>query len=93
MREVLLLYGTAFTSELLHNRCHVDRISANHSIGDQVETQGLMREVRRALPSELAFVGHHQEGAQIMQGLAFIELSGDAATVLRLGIPPQQTAS
>jgi hypothetical protein len=47
-----------------------------------------MREVPRALPSKLAFVGDHQEGAEIMQGLAFIELSGDAASVLRLGIPP-----
>jgi hypothetical protein len=38
MREVLLLYGIAFTSKLLHDRRYVDRIPANHGIGDQVET-------------------------------------------------------
>jgi hypothetical protein len=42
MGEITVLHGIAFLLELLHHRCHVDRIPDDDGICDQIETQRLM---------------------------------------------------
>jgi hypothetical protein len=89
MGEITLLHRIALLLELLHRCRHIDGVLYDDRIGDQIEAAGLMGQFLAPSAAQLAPVGDEQVRTQVVECLAFIELSQDAASVLLVGIPPQ----
>jgi hypothetical protein len=87
--EVTVLNRIALTFELINHCGYIDRIPEDDGIGDEIEVTGLMDEFLPSFAAELAFVGEHEIGAQIMESLSLIELAQHPAAIVRVGVPLQ----
>ena len=59
----------------------VDRVPADHSVGDQVEAERLIGLILGSPVADLGLVGEEDEPAEGVEGLAFAELALDTAPV------------
>jgi hypothetical protein len=89
MGEITFLHGIALLFELLHHGRHINSVPHDDRVGDQLEAAGLMGQFLAPSAAQLTSVGDEQVGTQVVERLALIELSQDAASVLLVGIPPQ----
>ena len=89
MGEITLLQRIALLLELLHRCCHIDGVPHHDRVGDQIEAAALIGQFFTPSAVQLAPVRDEQVRTQDVERLAFIELSQAAASVLLVGIPPQ----
>src|SRR5256885_15088024 len=81
MRNVFVLHRIAFRTELLNRYRHIHRVPGDDSIGEQIETPGLVGLFFLLLATNRALVGKEEELTQRMEGFAFVELGVDAPSV------------
>jgi len=89
MGGITLLHGIALRLELLHHCRHIDGVPHHDRVGDQIEAAGLIGQFLAPSAAQLAPVRDKQVRTQVVECLAFIELSQDAPSVLLVSIPPQ----
>lgn len=82
MGEITLLHGIALLPELLHDGCHIDGVPHDHRIGDQVEATGLMGQNLPSRVAQVSLVRNDESRAEVVEGLAFVELPQNAAAIL-----------
>jgi hypothetical protein len=73
---------SVFPRELFDDRMHGDGVPDNDGIADKVKAKRLMGLLFRLFVPDLPLVSEEEKASQRMQGLAFVELEVNAASVL-----------
>src|SRR5262245_15796034 len=81
MSDIFSTHQMTVRSELINRRGHIHRVPRDHSIGEQIETAGLIGLFLFLLAANRPLVGKEEKFPQGVQCLTFIELRVNTPTI------------